>query len=309
MVELRQLNHILLLAKLKSFSKAAEAAHISQPSLSVSIKKAEDIMGVKLFVRKSKQVELTEEGMQIVEMAKKMLQTYSKGTAAISKSGEKNRGVVRIGADPFLSRTLMEDFIPLMNKKYPNIRFHVSINPWHELIELLKQKEMDFIIVVYSDVTDFPDKYFNKLKMFVPKVGYFTREGHPLAGKRIDSRKIGEFPWVGNVVSPHWARWALIATDVTEEQMREKFLTKVNDYDKTIGLVKENDAIGGHVYQELIPHEKAGKIKILDIDWYIPHPKNIGIILSLNDKGFSPACKLVLNEIQVFSKRWEHDSP
>lgn len=309
MVELRQLNHILLLVKHKSFSKAAVAAHISQPSLSISIKKAEEILGVKLFVRTSKQVVLTEEGKQIAEMAKMMLQTYSKGTAAISQPGEKNRGVVRMGADPFLSRTLMEDFIPLMNRRHPYIRFQISINPWDELIELLKQKVLDFIIVVYSDFTDFPDKYFNKLEMFVPKTGYFTRAGHPLAGKKIDSRQIGEFPWIGNVVSPHWARWALIATDVTEEQMREKFITKVNDYDKTIGLVKENDAIGGHVYQELIPYEEAGKIKILDIDWYIPHPKNIGIILSLNNMEFSPACKLILDEIQVYSKRWEHDSP
>ena len=45
------------------------------------------------------------------------------------------------------------------------------------------------------------------------------------------------------------------------------------------------------IYDELIPHEKAGKIKILDLDWLIPHLKNIGIILSLKSKKYSPACE------------------
>ena len=64
-----------MLSEYQSFSKAAKMAHISQPSLSVSIKKTEENFGTDLFVRKSKTIETTVHGEVIVAMAKKYLKT------------------------------------------------------------------------------------------------------------------------------------------------------------------------------------------------------------------------------------------
>ncbi len=258
MVELRQLKHILLVNEFRSFSKAAEMAHISQPSLSISIKKAEEFFGSKLFLRKWNNIELTPQGKIVVEMAKKMLEIYTEGSSKLLNINSLKSGAVKFGIDSFLARTVMDNFLPDINEKYPEIRFEVNIDPWYKLIETLKREELDFIIVVFSSQSDFPDKYFNKKKMFVPKAGYFARRDHPLANlEKFDSRRLNEFQWVGNIVSPTWAKWALKVTDVTEEQMRDMFLARVNDYDKTIDLVQKNDAVGGHVYDELIPHETS----------------------------------------------------
>ena len=306
MVELRQLKHILLVNEFRSFSKAAEMAHISQPSLSISIKKAEEYFGSKLFLRKWNNIELTKQGEIVVEMAKRMFEIYTEGSLRLSEINSLKSRTIKFGIDSFLARSVVNGFLPKMYEKYPENRFEVNIDPWYKLIEALKRKELDFIIVVFSNKSDFPDKYFSKKEMFVPMAGYFTRKDHPLANlKNFDSRRLNEFQWVGNIVSPTWAKWALKATDVTEEKMKDMFLAKVNDYDKTIDLVQKNDAVGGHVYDELIPYEKSGKIKILDLDWFVPHPKNIGIIVSLKSKKYSPACKRLIEEIQEYSKKWK----
>lgn len=306
MVELRQLKHILLVAEHMSFTKAAIAAHISQPSISVSIKKAEDTLGVKIFLRNPHAFELTEDGKEVVTMARKVLQTYHKSMSSLSGQDKKEQGLVRFGTDSYLSRTVMEQLIPVMNRKHSGIRFQVSFNPWQDLLRAVRNDELDFIIIVYSRLDDYPDEFFDKWEIHIPKAAYFVRPNHPLASSRIDSRQIGDYPWVGNVVSPQWARWALMATDVTEEQMRNQFLARVNDYDKTIDLVQENDAIGGHVHDELIPHEESGKIKILDIDWYIPHLENIATILCLKNKEPSHLCRITVEEFKSYSKKWKN---
>lgn len=306
MIELRQLRHILLLKEYKSFSNAARAANISQPSFSISIKKSEEILGVTLFNRTTNSVQITTEGKIIVDIASKMLETYSEGINSILKLKSPEHGVVKFGIDSFLARSIVDAFIPQMNTKYPNIRFEVKINSWYELIEALKRNEIDFLIVVYSRYEDFPSEVFDMEEMYVPQAGYFSRIDHPLAKMaKFDSRLLNNYQWVGNVVSPTWARWAIKVTDVEEHQLENMFLAKVNDYDKAIDLVKNNDAVGGHVLSELKTHEDNNKIKILDINWIIPHPKNVGIILSLKNVSKKESSKIFIKELQNYSQRWK----
>ena len=108
MVELCQLKHIILLSEFKSFSKAARMAHISQPSLSVSIKKAEENFGTDLFVRKSRTVETTVHGKVIVAMAKKIFENYSTGIEELNNITDVKTGLVKFGVDSFLSRKIIK---------------------------------------------------------------------------------------------------------------------------------------------------------------------------------------------------------
>lgn len=298
----------MLVHQFKNFSKAANKANISQPSLSISIKKAEESLNTKLFTRGSKLVETTSQGRIVVKMAKQIIENYDKGIQELDSLIANKSGNVSFGIDSFMSKTIMQDFIPLMNKKYPGIRYNININPWHKLVEALQRGELDFAIVVYSSRADFAQDVFAFEEMYVPKAAYFTRKDHPLSKiRKPDSRSLNQYPWVGNVVSPTWAKWALEVTDISTEKMQEIFLAKVNDYDTTIDLVQSNNAVGGHVYNELLPHVKQGKVSIIDFDWLVPHPENIGTILSLKKKALCPNSKLFVKEIQEYSQQWKDE--
>jgi len=67
---------------------------------------------------------------------------------------------------------------------------------------------------------------------------------------------------------------------------------------------EKSDAIGAVALEELEQYLEKDLIEILDIKWSIPHPENIGVIVSLSDKEFSPSTKLLINKIKEYAKRW-----
>ena len=103
-------------AKLGSISKAAEKSYTSQPAISKSIKKLEDELKTKLFIRKLNGVELTE------------------------------KGKLAIGMPSNIGSFLLFDKIVAFHKKYPNIEITIITGGTHTLIDLLNSHEVDFVI-------------------------------------------------------------------------------------------------------------------------------------------------------------------
>lgn len=308
MVDLRQLKQILLLAECKNFSKASELACISQPALSVSIKKAEEYFNTKLFTRESKEIELTAQGEVIVKMARKVLESYSEGNLELTNMNSLKNGIVQFGIDTFLSRQVIGHIIPKIHKDFPGISFQINTNPWCDLIEDLKKSEIEFLIAVYSNKSDFPASNFDTIEIAIPLPTYYVRKNHPLTKmKEIDSRLLKNYQWAGHAVSPTWAKWAIEVTGNTELNIeKNQFLVKLKSNTEAIEVVINTDAISGHNYEELKPYVDSGKIQILEnINWLIPHPENIGVIVTKKGKQLSPATELTIKEIQEYSKRWK----
>lgn len=305
MIELRQLKHVKLLAKYKNFSKAAEAANITQPALSISIKKAEKYFGNSLFSRKSKLIELTSQGVVAVAIAEDMIKTLEKGKTDIINMNNLKKGLVNFGLDTFLAKSMAPSVLSKIHLEYPEISFNINVNPWYNHIDALRNGDLEFFVTIYSKASDFKDLDLYKEEIKLPLPQYYVRKGHPILNKEIiHGVDIKEYPWIGNLVSPTFANWLMNVTESTEEGMKSQFLAVVNDSQMGTELVLKTNAISAVSYDDVEPYLEKDLIEILDIKWSIPHPENIGVIVSLEDKDFSPAAKLLIKEIKGYSKKW-----
>ena len=124
-MELRVLQYFLAIAREESISRAAEYLHITQPTLSRQIKELEDELGRRLFVRGSRKITLTEEGMLLRKRAEEITALLDKTESEITAAGEAVSGDVFIGcAETDRIRFLLRE-MKRMGGDYPGVRFHL----------------------------------------------------------------------------------------------------------------------------------------------------------------------------------------
>jgi LysR family hydrogen peroxide-inducible transcriptional activator len=144
---LTELSYIVALAQEQHFGRAAERCHVSQPTLSIAVKKLEEELGVTLFERCKNGVQITPLGERIVAMAGDVLhQTAAiKDLAATDK--EQLQGPLQLGTLPTIGPYLLPQFIPLLQKTASRLSLHVEEGSQESLTLKLRNGELDAILV------------------------------------------------------------------------------------------------------------------------------------------------------------------
>lgn len=132
-----------------SFSKAAECLHVSQPAISHAIKELEDQLNVKLFIRDKKNVILTEEGERLVYYVKKAFDNITMGERIIKEKEKDLMGVIKIGIYSHISLFMLPQIIKKFSKLYPSVKFYIYCTSNAEMLEKLKNRELDFVVLQY----------------------------------------------------------------------------------------------------------------------------------------------------------------
>ena len=115
----KQLQYVQTLARIGSFSGAAAELGISQPSLSQYVKKIEQELGVELFRRTGNQLSLTAAGEVYLEAGRRMLDEEAQMNARLGDLKADRRGVLRIGAAPFRTSSLLPRAIAAFRERFP----------------------------------------------------------------------------------------------------------------------------------------------------------------------------------------------
>lgn len=124
-MEIRHLEYFMEVARQKSFSKAADTIHISQPSISKAIKDLEGQLGVALFYRNTKHVELTDAGENILEQAQQIVSSFQNITAQLDSLTRLQTGKIHIGLPPITGVTSFSHLLGAFKKEYPEINIHL----------------------------------------------------------------------------------------------------------------------------------------------------------------------------------------
>ncbi len=124
-MEIRHLEYFMEVARQKSFSKAADAIHISQPSISKAIKDLEGQLGVALFYRNTKHVELTDAGENILGQAQQIVSSFQNITAQLDSLTRLQTGKIHIGLPPITGVTSFSHLLGAFKKEYPEINIHL----------------------------------------------------------------------------------------------------------------------------------------------------------------------------------------
>lgn len=133
----------------KSFSKATEYLHISQPAVSYAIKDLESQLNTKLFIRNNKSVTLTEAGEKLMYYVSKAFDNINMGERILKEDKEDLTGIIRIGIYTHISLFMLPDIINKFSKNHPNAKFYIYATSNQEMVIMLKNNELDFLIMQY----------------------------------------------------------------------------------------------------------------------------------------------------------------
>lgn len=146
-MNLRDLQYLTAVAELRSFVQAAEQCHISQPTLSMQIKKLEERLGVQIFERNNKRVLITEVGELILERARQILQQVEQINELADFSRDPLSGNLRIGAFPTLSTYIFPALVSLIKQRLPRIRLILVEEKTDELVRQMKNGQIDMALL------------------------------------------------------------------------------------------------------------------------------------------------------------------
>jgi len=144
---LTELKYIVALAREKHFGRAAEACFVSQPTLSVAIRKLEDELGVQLFERGTAGIQTTAMGDQLIEQAQKVLDEASVLKDLARQGRDPLAGPLRVGVIFTIGPYLLPWLVPQMIQAHPSMPMLLQENYTVKLLETLRQGEIDVLIL------------------------------------------------------------------------------------------------------------------------------------------------------------------
>lgn len=139
-----------IVASCQNISQAAEALYISQPAVSRSIKKLEEIIGVTLFSRNSRGVKLTEEGLIFYDYVKRAMDEITTGEKILDKLKMKEIGKIKLGVSTTLCKQFLIPHLKNFIKLYPDIQIIIINKTTDETLKLLDEGIIDFGIVSHT---------------------------------------------------------------------------------------------------------------------------------------------------------------
>ncbi len=144
---LTELRYMVRLAELKHFGAAAEACHVSQPTLSVAIKKLEGFLGTTLFERRKHQVLLTESGERLLPQARRILQDAELMIHMAHDEDERYQQSIRLGAILTVGPYIFPHLIQRMTNQQLRLNLFLTEDFTNNLISALEQGSLDAIIL------------------------------------------------------------------------------------------------------------------------------------------------------------------
>ena len=179
-MNLRDLRYLVALAEALHFGKAAEACHVSQPTLSTQIKKLEDELGVALVERAPRHVMLTPAGRDIATRARRVLAEVDQMRETARRTSDPEAGTVRLGLFPTLGPYLLPHVVPRIRARFPRLELLLVEEKTEAVLHMLRDGKLDAAVLAMPLHEDWLETEFLFEEPFLLAVP----DGHALAGRR-----------------------------------------------------------------------------------------------------------------------------
>lgn len=175
MITLIQLEYIVAVDTYRHFAKAAEKSFITQPTLSMQIKKMEEQLDVVIFDRSKQPVVPTLAGEKIIAQARVILEEANKLEQIAKESKDELSGELRIGVIPTISPYLLPRFSGNFRRKYPKVELKVTEMVTERIEEELKNNHIDIGILV----TPLHTQGIFEMPLFYEEMLVYSSSNHP----------------------------------------------------------------------------------------------------------------------------------
>lgn len=146
-MNIQQIEYIIAVDQLKSFSQAAEKCHITQSTLSTMVARFEDEIGITIFDRKTKPITSTKEGEQIIQQLKIITKEINNLNEVVSTIKGGISGDLKIGVIPTVAPYLLPLFLRDFTNKFPKVHFAISEMTTEKIIDMLEKRDLDIGIL------------------------------------------------------------------------------------------------------------------------------------------------------------------
>lgn len=178
-MELRQLEYFQMASRLKNITRAAQRLRVSQPNITVAIKKLEAELGVQLFDRSQKQLTLTPEGKVFLKRIELALRNIEDAVLEVNDYKQLQKGMIKIGIPPMMGAYLFPKVFSEFRHLHPNLDVLLYEEGSLTIREKLESDELDFGIILVPAST--PN--LNVLKMSRNQLMVCVPQKSPLAAK------------------------------------------------------------------------------------------------------------------------------
>lgn len=176
-MDFKQVSYFTAVAQEGSFSKAAETLGVSQPTLSIAVKKLEEELGVKLFYSFDRRQHLTDEGLRLLDGTKQMLELYRKTVEDVKTSISVSSGTFTLGLSPLFGACFFGDLIPSFSAAYPNIKINMIEDGANRINQRIEDGTVDLAVTLKTEqISIFESCHFSTQKNVA-----LLHKSHPLA--------------------------------------------------------------------------------------------------------------------------------
>ncbi|MFX3634860.1 MAG: LysR family transcriptional regulator [Candidatus Pristimantibacillus sp.] len=179
-MEIRHLQYINEIVRRSSFTKAAEALHITQPTISKMIKNVENELNIELFNREGKQVKLTDAGEAIYRHAGPILQLFDNMMAEMNDLSYLHKGNIRIGLPPMAGSSFFPIVMKRFQERYPDITVEMVENGALKIEESVSDGSLD-VGVVLSPINE---QLFHSYPFVDERLNVIMHPSHSLAQQK-----------------------------------------------------------------------------------------------------------------------------
>jgi DNA-binding transcriptional LysR family regulator len=143
----RRLQVFHTVARLLSFTKAAEALHMTQPAVTFQVRQLEEYFNTRLFDRTHNRISLTEVGEKVYEYAEKIFEQYALMENTVKEMTGDINGVLLIGASTTIAEYMLPVLLGDFKNKYPNVRIRLRVSNTDEIVSMIENNAIDLGVV------------------------------------------------------------------------------------------------------------------------------------------------------------------
>jgi DNA-binding transcriptional LysR family regulator len=238
-MEMQQVRYFLALAKTLNFTRAAEAANVSQPALTRAIQQLEHELGGPLFHRERANTHLSELGRMMLPYLE-LIQTQTEAAKAQAKAVRTLDNVtLRIGVMCTIGPAMIADLVVKFRMAYPNVDLEVTDEGSSELLEMLSKGDLNLALF---GLPEGPDVRFHGLPLFQERFVLAVPPDHPLAQKNVVScADTHEQPYINRANCEYYD---LMRRQLREHGVRWKQVFSSERDDWVQGMIKAGLGIG-----------------------------------------------------------------
>ncbi|HEV2502815.1 MAG TPA: LysR family transcriptional regulator [Mesorhizobium sp.] len=244
----KMLRQFMAVAEAGTMSGGATAALVSQPSLTVNMRRLEETMGVPLFIRTPRGVRLTEYGETLYQNARLMQRLYDNTLKALERQRQRTEEGLRIGSGYSWWSLFIRDMVVEHSKRHPGARIYVSLGNQLRCMDLLLGGDISMFVA--HEIEGLSHNTGTELiPLMQVGAGYFVREGHPLLGRPCTMADIDRYPMVSTAVPEarhqrFFETWTQTLADSAFDQQHYTFAS--NSLAACLDYVEHTDAVINH---------------------------------------------------------------